>query len=91
MRSDNTCDEEGCYSSCHKKKECSGINRGTQEAKWLCTMHRPAQQQETTPRKCVVGEGTIRINSNPMKCPKCDKLTHKACSGIPLHDKVMQW
>ena len=86
-----TCEEESCPISCHKKKECSGINRGIQDKKWLCPSHNPDILEENNTRTCSVCKGAIRFNSNPMKCPECEKLSHKACSGIPTQDKELQW
>ena len=84
---------QDCDAVCHKKKECSGINRGLVRP-WWCESHRDKSLPVNPARiSCSVCEKTISCTSTPLKCPDCDALCHRyfTCSGIPTYNKNLIW
>ena len=84
---------QACNAVSHKKKECSGINRGL-DRPWWCKEHRETDVPTNDDTKsCSVCEKTIRCTSIPLKCPDCEALCHRyfTCSGIPTYNKDLIW
>ena len=84
---------QDCNAVCHKKKECSDINRGM-DRPWWCKIHRDESIPTNDERiSCSVCEKTIRCTSTPLKCPDCDALCHRYfnCSRIPTYNKELIW
>ena len=86
---------EDCDAVCHKKKACSGINRGLSRP-WWCKAHRDnnTNQDNFDDRPpCSFCGVKFRCNQTPLKCPDCEALCHQTfgCSKIPAYNKTMVW
>ena len=85
------CQQQGCSLKCHINKACSGISRYSNSKKWICHLHggRPKQAVMNQPgnpttQKCCDCGHTIRSDTVPLSCSKCQKKCHQQlkCSGI---------